>query len=130
LQYIGPSENDSHPQTSVEISQKGSHSESHSKKSNPKAENGVYKNFDAHLKYSYKQAHENIAIRNSTIRINKKNQPVEISLINDFITSATNAYSIRNELWQLNLICIIKLKCTLKPIPQKHTLLSSTKLLR
>jgi hypothetical protein len=90
LQYIGLFGNDSHSQIFVEISQKSSHSRSHSKESNLKAENGVYKNFDAHLKCSHKQAHENTAIENGTILVNEKNQPVKISLINDFIVSATN----------------------------------------
>jgi hypothetical protein len=90
LQYIGPSGSDSHPQTPVEISQKGSHSGSYSKELNPKAENRVYKNFDAHLKCSHKQAHKNTAIGNGTILVNKKGQPVEVNLISNFIASATN----------------------------------------
>jgi hypothetical protein len=90
LQYIGPPGNNSHPQTPVEISQKSSHSGSHSKKSNTKAENGIHKNFDAHLKCSHKQAHENTAIKDSTILINKKGQPVKVNLTNDFTTLATN----------------------------------------
>jgi hypothetical protein len=90
LQYIGPPGNDSHPQTPVKVSQKGSHSGSHSKKSNPKAENEVHKNFDAHLKCSYKQAYENTAIGDGTILVDKKGQPVEVNLTNDFIAPATN----------------------------------------
>jgi hypothetical protein len=90
LQYIGPFGNDSHPQTFVKISQKGSHSGLYSKESNPKTENGVYKNFDAHLRCSHKQAYENIAIGDGTILVNKKGQPVEVSLINDFTALATN----------------------------------------
>jgi hypothetical protein len=90
LQYIGPSGSDSHPQTFIKVSQKGSHSRSHSKESNPKAENGIHKNFDAHLKYSHKQAYKNTAIKNGTILVNEKGQPVGVSLINDFIAPATN----------------------------------------
>jgi hypothetical protein len=90
LQYIGPSGNDSHSQTSVEVSQKGSYLGSYSKESNPKAENRVYKNFDAHLKCSHKQANKNTAIGNGTILVNKKGQPMEVSLINDFTALATN----------------------------------------
>jgi hypothetical protein len=90
LQYIGPFGNDSHPQIFVEISQKNSHSRLHSKESNPKAENRVHKNFNAHLKCSHKQAHKNTAIKNGTILINKKNQPVGVSLINDFTAPAIN----------------------------------------
>jgi hypothetical protein len=90
LQYIGPSGNDSHSQTFVEVSQKDSHSESHSKKSNLKAENGVHENFDAYLRCSHEQAYKNIAIGDGTILVNEKGQPVGVSLINDFIASATN----------------------------------------
>jgi hypothetical protein len=90
LQYIGLSGNDSHPQTPVGISQKGSHSESYSKKSNPKAENGIHENFDAHLRCLHKQAHENTAIGDGTILVDKEGQPVGVSLINDFTTPATN----------------------------------------
>jgi hypothetical protein len=90
LQYIGPSGSDSHPQTPVKVLQKGSHLGSHSKKSNLKAENGIYENFDAYLRCSYKQAHENIAIGNGTILVNEKSQPVGVNLINDFIASAIN----------------------------------------
>jgi hypothetical protein len=90
LQYIGPSGNDLHPQTFIEISQKNSHSRLYSKKSNPKAENGINKNFNAYLKCSYKQVHKNIAIRNGIILINKKGQLVEVSLINNFTVLATN----------------------------------------
>jgi hypothetical protein len=81
---------DSHPQTPIKVSQKGSHSGSHSKKSNFKAENGVHKNFDAHLKCLYEQAYKNIAIGDGTILINKKGQPVRVNLTNDFTASATN----------------------------------------
>jgi hypothetical protein len=90
LQYIGPPENDSHSQTPIGVLQKSSHLGSHSTESNPKAENGVHKNSNAYLKYSYKQAHKNIAIKNGTILINKKGQPVRISLIKNFIAPATN----------------------------------------
>jgi hypothetical protein len=90
LQYIGPSGSDSHPQTFVKVSQKGSHLGFHSKKPNPKAENGVHKNFDAHLKYSHKQAHKNTAIGNGTILVNEKGQAVGVNLINDFTAPATN----------------------------------------
>jgi hypothetical protein len=90
LQYIGPFGNDSHPQTPVKVLQKGSHSRLHLKELNPKAENGVHKNFDAHLECSHKQAYKNTAIRNGTILVNKKGQPVGVSLISDFIASATN----------------------------------------
>jgi hypothetical protein len=90
LQYIGPFGSDSHPQTSVEISQKGSHSGLHSKESNSEAENEVYKNFDAHLKCSHKQAYKNTAIEDGTILVNKEGQPVGVSLISNFIASATN----------------------------------------
>jgi hypothetical protein len=90
LQYIGPSGNDSHPQTFVKVSQKGSHLGSHSEELNPKAENGVHENFDAHLRCLHKQAYENTAIGNGTILVNKEDQPVGVSLINDFTASATN----------------------------------------
>jgi hypothetical protein len=90
LQYIGPFGNDSHPQIPIEISQKGSHSKLHSTKSNSKAENRIHKNSDAHLGYSYKQTHKNTAIGDGTILINKKNQPVGVSLIKDFTASAIN----------------------------------------
>jgi hypothetical protein len=90
LQYIGPFGNDSHPQTSIEVSQKGSHSGLYSEELNPKAENGVHKNFDAHLRCSYKQVYKNIIIGNGTILVNKKGQPVGVNLINDFIASTTN----------------------------------------
>jgi hypothetical protein len=90
LQYIGLFENNSHPQTFIKVLQKGSHSGSYLKKSNPKAENEVHKNFDAHLKCSYKQAHKNTAIRNSTILVNKEGQPVGVNLTNDFTALATN----------------------------------------
>jgi hypothetical protein len=90
LQYIGPFRNNSHPQTSVKVSQKGSHLRSHSKELNPEAENGVYENFDAYLGCSHEQAHKNIAIRNGTILINEEGQLVGVNLISDFIASATN----------------------------------------
>jgi hypothetical protein len=90
LQYIGPFGSDSHPQIFIEVSQKDSHSGSYLKKSNPEAENGVYKNFNAHLKCSYKQVYKNIAIEDSTILVNKKGQPVEVNLISDFIASVIN----------------------------------------
>jgi hypothetical protein len=90
LQYIGPPGNDSHSQTFVEVLQKGSHSGSHLKKSNPKAENEVHKNFDAHLKCLHKQAYKNIAIENGTILVDEKGQPVGVNLINDFTAPATN----------------------------------------
>jgi hypothetical protein len=90
LQYIGLSGSDSHPQISVKVLQKGSYSGSHSKESNLKAENGIHKNFDAHLKYSHKQAHENIAIEDGTILVDKKSQPMGVNLINDFTAPATN----------------------------------------
>jgi hypothetical protein len=90
LQYIGLSENDSHPQTSIKVSQKGSHSKSYLKKLNFKAENGIHENFNAYLKCSHKQAYENTAIGNGTILVNKKGQPVGVSLISDFIALATN----------------------------------------
>jgi hypothetical protein len=90
LQYIGPFGNDLHPQTSIGVLQKGSHSESHSTKLNPKAENEVHKNSDAHLRCSYKQAHKNIAIADGTILVDKKGQPVGVNLIKDFTALATN----------------------------------------
>jgi hypothetical protein len=90
LQYIGPSGNDSHPQTFVKVSQKGSHSGSYSKESNFEAENGVHKNFDAHLRCSHKQAYKNTAIGNGTILVDEKGQPVGVNLTNDFIAPATN----------------------------------------
>jgi hypothetical protein len=90
LQYIGPSGNNSHPQIFVKVLQKGSHLGLYSKESNPKAENGVHENFDAHLRCSHKQAYENIAIGDGTILINKKGQPVEFNLINNFIAPAIN----------------------------------------
>jgi hypothetical protein len=90
LQYIGPSGNDSHPQTFVKILQKSSHSRLHSKELNPKAENGIHKNFDAHLKCSHKQAHKNTAIKDGTTLVDKEGQPVEVSLTNDFTALATN----------------------------------------
>jgi hypothetical protein len=90
LQYIGPFGNNSHSQTFVEISQKGSHLGSYLKELNPKAENGVHENFDAHLRCSHKQAYKNTVIGNSTTLVDKKGQPVGVSLINDFTASATN----------------------------------------
>jgi hypothetical protein len=90
LQYIGPFGSDSHSQTSVEVSQKGSHSGSHSKELNSKTENGVYENFDAYLKCSHKQPYKNTAIRNDTILVDEKGQPVGVNLINDFTALATN----------------------------------------
>jgi hypothetical protein len=90
LQYIGPSGSDSHSQIPVKVSHKGSHSGSHSKKSNPKAENGVYKNFDAHLRCSHKQAYKNTAIEDGTILVNEKGQLVGVSLTSDFTALATN----------------------------------------
>jgi hypothetical protein len=84
LQYIGPFGNNSHSQTFVGISQKGSHLGSYSKESNPKAENEVHKNFDAHLGCSHKQAYKNTAIGDGTTLINEEGQPVGISLISDF----------------------------------------------
>jgi hypothetical protein len=90
LQYIGLPRSNSHPQTSVGVSQKGSHSKSYLKELNPKAENGVHENFNAHLRYLHEQAYKNIAIKDGTILVNEKGQPVEVSLINDFTTSATN----------------------------------------
>jgi hypothetical protein len=90
LQYIGLSGSDLHPQTSVGVSQKGSHSGLYSEELNPKAENGVYKNFDAYLRCSHKQAYKNIAIRDGTILVNKKGQPVGVNLTNDVIAPAIN----------------------------------------
>jgi hypothetical protein len=90
LQYIGPFGNDSHPQTLIKVLQKSSHSGSHSKELNLKAENEIYKNFDAHLRYSYKQAHKNTAIEDNTILINEKSQPMGVSLINNFIAPVIN----------------------------------------
>jgi hypothetical protein len=90
LQYIGPPGNDLHPQTIIEVSQKGSHSRLYSTKSNPEVENGVYENFDAYLKCSYKQIYKNTAIEDGTILVNKKGQPVGVSLIKNFIASAIN----------------------------------------
>jgi hypothetical protein len=90
LQYIGLLGNDSHSQIPVGISQKGSHLGSHSKELNPKAENGVHKNFNAHLRCSYKQVYKNTAIGNGIILVNEKGQPVGVSLINNFIAPATN----------------------------------------
>jgi hypothetical protein len=85
LQYIGPSRNDSHSQTFVEILQKGSNLKLYSKESNPKAENGIHENFDAYFECLYKQAHKNIAIENGTILVNKEGQPMGIRLTNNFI---------------------------------------------
>jgi hypothetical protein len=90
LQYIGAFGNDSHSQTSVGVSQKGSHSGLHSKELNPEAENGVHENFDAHLRCSHKQAYKNTAIGNGTILVNKKGQLVGVSLTSDFTASAIN----------------------------------------
>jgi hypothetical protein len=90
LQYIGLFGNDSHPQTPVGILQKSSYSRLYSTKSNPKAENEVHKNFNAHLRYSHKQAYENTVIEDSTILVNEKGQPVGVSLIKDFTAPATN----------------------------------------
>jgi hypothetical protein len=90
LQYIGPSGSDSHPQTPVEVSQKGSHSGSHSTESNPEAENEVHENSDAHLRCLYEQAHENTTIGDGTILVNEEGQPVEVSLTKDFTAPATN----------------------------------------
>jgi hypothetical protein len=90
LQYIGPPGSNSHPQTFVEISQKSSHSGSYSTKSNPKAENEVHKNSDAHLRCSHKQAYKNTAIADGTILVNEKGQPVGVSLTRNFTASATN----------------------------------------
>jgi hypothetical protein len=90
LQYIGPPGNDSHPQTSVGALQKGSHLGSHSTKSNPEAENGIYENSDAYLGCLHKQAYKNTAIGDGTILVNKENQPIKVSLTRDFIAPATN----------------------------------------
>jgi hypothetical protein len=90
LQYIGPSGNDSHSQTPVGISQKNSHLGSHSKELNPKAENEIHKNFDAHLKCLHKQAHKNTAVEDGTILVNKKSQLIGVNLTNNFIAPATN----------------------------------------
>jgi hypothetical protein len=90
LQYIGLPGNDSHSQTSIGVSQKGSHLRSYSTKSNPEAENEVHKNFDAHLKCLYKQAYKNTAIADGTILVNEKGQPVEVNLTKNFTASATN----------------------------------------
>jgi hypothetical protein len=90
LQYIGLFGNDSHSQTFVKVSQKGSHSGLYSTESNPKAENEIHKNSDAHLKCLYKQAHKNTAIANGTILVNEKGQPVGVNLIRDFTAPATN----------------------------------------
>jgi hypothetical protein len=90
LQYIGLSGNDLHPQTPVEVSQKGSHLGSHLKESNSKAENGVHENFDAYLRCSHEQAYKNTAIRNGTILVDEEGQLVGINLTNDFIAPATN----------------------------------------
>jgi hypothetical protein len=90
LQYIGPSGSDSHPQISVEVLQKGSYSGSYSTELNPEAENGIHKNSNAHLGCSHEQVHENTAIGNGTILVNKEGQPVGVSLIKDFIAPATN----------------------------------------
>jgi hypothetical protein len=90
LQYIGLFGNNSHSQTFVGILQKSSHSRLYSTESNPEAENGVHENSDAHLRCSYKQAHENTAIADGTILIDEKGQPVGVNLIKDFTISATN----------------------------------------
>jgi hypothetical protein len=90
LQYIGLFGNNSHPQIPVGVSQKGSHSVLYSKKSNLKAENKVHKNFDAYLRCSYKQVYKNIAIKDGTILVDKKDQPVGVGLISNFIASAIN----------------------------------------
>jgi hypothetical protein len=90
LQYIGLSGNDSHPQTFIGVSQKGSHSGLYSTESNPKAENEVRENSDAHLGCSYKQAHKNTAIGNGTILVDEKGQPMGVSLTKNFTTPATN----------------------------------------
>jgi hypothetical protein len=90
LQYIGPPGNDSHPQTSVEVSQKGSHSGLHSTKLNPEAENRVHENSDAHLKCSHKQAYKNTAIADGIILVDEKGQPMGVNLIRDFTAPATN----------------------------------------
>jgi hypothetical protein len=90
LQYIGPSGSNSHPQTPVGVLQKGSHSGSYSTESNLKAENGIHENSDAYLRYSHKQAYKNTAIEDGIILVNKKGQPVGVSLIRDFTAPATN----------------------------------------
>jgi hypothetical protein len=90
LQYIGPFGNDSHSQTFIKVSQKGSHLGSYSTESNPEAKNGVRENSNAHLRYSYKQAHKNTAIGNGTILVDKKGQPMGVSLIRNFTAPATN----------------------------------------
>jgi hypothetical protein len=90
LQYIGPPGSDSHSQTSVGVSQKGSYSGSYSTKLNPKAENKVHENSDAYLGCSYEQAYENTAIADGTILVNKEGQPVGVNLTKDFTASATN----------------------------------------
>jgi hypothetical protein len=90
LQYIGLSGSNSHSQTSIGVSQKGSHSRSYSTESNLKAENEVYENSDAHLECSHKQAHENTAIGDSIILVDEKGQPVGVSLTKDFTAPATN----------------------------------------
>jgi hypothetical protein len=90
LQYIGPFGSDSHSQIFVGVSQKGSHSGSYSKESNPEAENEVYENFNAHLECSHEQAHKNTAIGDGTILVNEKGQPVGVNLISDFIALVTN----------------------------------------
>jgi hypothetical protein len=90
LQYIGPFGSDSHSQIFIRVSQKGSHLGLYLKESNPEAENGVYENFDAHLRCSYKQAYENTAIGDGTILVNEEGQPVGVNLINDFTILATN----------------------------------------
>jgi hypothetical protein len=90
LQYIGLFGNDSHSQTPIKVSQKGSHSGLYLEELNSKAENGIHKNFNDHLRYSYKQVYKNTAIKNGTILVNKKGQPVKVSLISDFTASAIN----------------------------------------
>jgi hypothetical protein len=90
LQYIGPPGSDSHSQTSVEVLQKGSYSGLYSKELNPEAENGIHKNFDAHLRCLHKQAHKNTAIGDGTILVDEKGQPVGVNLTSDFTAPATN----------------------------------------
>jgi hypothetical protein len=90
LQYIGLFGNNSHSQIFVRVLQKSSHSGLYSKKLNPKAENEIHKNFDAHLKCSHKQAYKNTVIGDGTILIDKKNQPIKVSLINNFTALVTN----------------------------------------
>jgi hypothetical protein len=90
LQYIGPPGNDSHPQTFIKVSQKGSHLRLYSTELNPEIENGIYENSNAHLRYSYEQAHKNTIIGNSTILVNKKGQLVGVSLTKNFTAPATN----------------------------------------